>query len=214
MRTLGLVLLIGLMAAVPAGAQGRGRNSARSQGIPPGQLPPPNQCRVWYDGRPPGQQPRAMDCNQAERLASRDSRARVIYGSNTRVRDGRDDRVFRDNRNDRDDRNNRNNRGINSGFQRVPFDNGYNDGYQKGREDARENRDFDPVRHSWYRDGSRGYDDDYGTKTQYRNVYREGFESGYSAGYRENADARDRQRNGGVIPGTGRTTGGVIQRWP
>ena len=25
---------------------------AREQGVPPGQLPPANLCRVWYDNRP------------------------------------------------------------------------------------------------------------------------------------------------------------------
>lgn len=27
-------------------------------GIPPGHLPPPGMCRVWYPGKPPGHQPR------------------------------------------------------------------------------------------------------------------------------------------------------------
>ena len=30
--------------------------------IPPGHLPPPGSCRIWYPGRPPGHQPRSGDC--------------------------------------------------------------------------------------------------------------------------------------------------------
>ena len=71
------VLLVGLVWS-PALAQGRGRNA---QGIPPGHLPPEGMCRVWYDGVPPGRQPRPTGCYEAERVAARDRRARVIYGS-------------------------------------------------------------------------------------------------------------------------------------
>jgi hypothetical protein len=71
------VLLAGVITA-PAFAQGRGRNA---QGMPPGHLPPEGLCRVWYDGVPPGHQPPPTSCHEAERSASRDRRARVIYGS-------------------------------------------------------------------------------------------------------------------------------------
>jgi len=35
-------------------------------GIPPGHLPPPGQCRVWFPGRPPGRQPRPGNCIDVE----------------------------------------------------------------------------------------------------------------------------------------------------
>ena len=35
-------------------------------GIPPGHLPPPGQCRVWFPGRPPGRQPRPGNCIELE----------------------------------------------------------------------------------------------------------------------------------------------------
>ena len=38
-------------------------------GIPEGHLPPVGECRVWYPGRPPGQQPAPSGCAEAERNA-------------------------------------------------------------------------------------------------------------------------------------------------
>lgn len=35
-------------------------------GIPEGHLPPPGECRVWYPGRPAGQQPAPEGCGGAE----------------------------------------------------------------------------------------------------------------------------------------------------
>lgn len=32
--------------------------------IPPGHMPPPGKCRVWYPDRPPGQQPPPGECNE------------------------------------------------------------------------------------------------------------------------------------------------------
>ncbi|MCH7691414.1 MAG: hypothetical protein IIA17_10275 [candidate division Zixibacteria bacterium] len=36
-------------------------------GIPPGHLPAPGQCRIWFPGRPPGRQPRPGNCVEVER---------------------------------------------------------------------------------------------------------------------------------------------------
>jgi hypothetical protein len=36
-------------------------------GIPPGHLPAPGQCRVWFPGRPPGKQPRPGNCIKLEK---------------------------------------------------------------------------------------------------------------------------------------------------
>ena len=100
--------LAGLIMFAPTGtaeAQ-RGRGAAR---VPAGHLPPPGECRVWYDGRPPGQQPPPTDCASARRVASRRG-ARVIYGDerydDRRSERDRDDRDRRDRR-DRDDRDRR-----------------------------------------------------------------------------------------------------------
>jgi len=42
-------------------------HSAKTLGIPPGHLPPPGKCRVWYPGRPPGHQPAPGSCAQLAR---------------------------------------------------------------------------------------------------------------------------------------------------
>jgi len=33
-------------------------------GIPPGHLPPPGMCRIWFPGRPPGHQPKPGNCHR------------------------------------------------------------------------------------------------------------------------------------------------------
>ena len=200
MRTAAATLIVLAFAAGSADAQGRGRR-ANSQGIPPGHLPPAGQCRVWYDGVPPGRQPAPTNCNQAERIASRDNNARVIYGDD-RYRDNRygNDPYYNGTGNNRQGSNGATSGVIDilrnrypdrypnstvgrSGYNSAAYDNGYRDGLEKGREDAGDRDSFDPVRHSRYRSADRGYNSRYGTKEQYKLAYRDGFEAGYSQGY-------------------------------
>jgi flagellar biosynthesis/type III secretory pathway protein FliH len=65
------------------------------------------------------------------------------------------------------------------------YSNGVNDGYEKGREDARDRDAYDVLRHKWYRAGDRNYRSSYGPRQQYENLYRQGFKEGYDRGYRE-----------------------------
>ena len=204
-----IVALAGLSVA-PAAAQGRRNNAS----IPPGHLPPPGACRVWYEGVPPGQQPPPTSCDQAERVASRSRDARVIYGSdrggwNRNDRWGRDDgRVIRqDDRAGRDDGRRRDgrpargravprgndypgtyypdNRYPQSGnYGSVPYRNGYQDGIEKAREDTRDGDRYDPARHGWYKSANRGYDNRYGSRDRYAQEYRDGFLDGYRQNYR------------------------------
>ncbi len=178
MRTAAMSVVLLAMMAGTSEAQ-----SGRSQGIPPGQMPRAGECRVWYDGRPPGRQPAPTSCDQAERIASRSRDARVIYGDDRNSRNG--DWRYRD----RDsggiyDRSYPNDRNRGYGYNSVPFDNGYRDGLEKGREDARDNDSFDPVRHSRYRSADRGYNRRYGSRESYKLAYRDGFEAGYEQAYR------------------------------
>jgi hypothetical protein len=192
MRTAAATLIAFALAAGVADAQGRGRRS-NSQGIPPGHLPAAGQCRVWYDGVPPGRQPAPTNCDAAERRAARDPNARVIYGDHRYRDDGRDDPRY-ENRDrtvnggspigDRIRDAMRSRYPTNVSQNSAPFRNGYDDGLEKGREDARDNDSFDPVRHSRYRSADRGYQSRYGTRDSYKLYYRDGFEAGYEDGYR------------------------------
>lgn len=188
---------------------GRSRNDvARAQGIPPGQLPAANMCRVWYDNRPNGRQPSATNCVEAERIAARDRNARVIYGEDVydqygyragngnmrypETAGGNDRGVYRVPGRNRDPRvaggvlNPRGNDPYNnrSRYTTPGFQNGYRDGLDKGREDAEDNDRYDVNRHSWYKSATRGYENEFGTRASYQAQYREGFEVAYAEAYR------------------------------
>jgi hypothetical protein len=69
--------------------------------------------------------------------------------------------------------------------ERTPaFNNGYQDGLQKGREDAEHHKSFDPMRHDWFRDADHHYNSHFGPKDAYRPAYRDGFRAGYQTGFR------------------------------
>jgi hypothetical protein len=70
------------------------------------------------------------------------------------------------------------------GYVSPAFENGRSDGYEKGIEDARKRRSFDPLRHDWYRAGDRHYAREFGAKQQYEDLYRRGFREGYERGFR------------------------------
>ncbi len=189
MKNSGFLLALSFLMIAPAlsEAQIRGRNS---QGIPPGQMPRPGECRVWIDGVAPGKQPRPTYCRTAEEVVSRTRNARVIYGSendsygndrygNNGVYNGRD--VY-----DRSDRaiirKSKPGQGM---YNSAATEQGYRDGYARGREDGRDNDRFDPTRQSDYRSATRGYNSRYGNRDEYRNEYRKAFEEGYARGYDE-----------------------------
>jgi hypothetical protein len=195
LRTTALIFLSLAFLGVTAGANAQGRwnrhdrnEVARLQGVPPGQLPPADLCRVFYDGRPYGRQSGAMNCRQAESIAARDRYARVIYGEDAYAyRDrysypgtwGRGD-DWRTGRN----RDPRLNDGIYDRARTPAYETGFGDGLQRGREDVSRRNSYDLNRHGWYRSADRGYENRDGSRLDYRRWYREGFEAGYSQAYR------------------------------
>jgi hypothetical protein len=199
----GLMIALSVLLVAPAvaDAQGRGRNA---QGIPPGQMPPAGQCRVWFDGVAPGKQPRPTDCRSAEEIASRTRNARVIYGSgygnDPYVYGNRDRDIYtRDRSEAAVIRKTKPGMGVYSSEATAA---GYRDGYRKGREDAGDNDRYDPTRHSEYRSATSGYNSRYGSRDEFRNEYRKAFEEGYARGYDEiqrgTWSTQDRNRPGAV----------------
>jgi hypothetical protein len=178
--------------AAPQGRRGR-QEVARAQGVPPGQLPPANQCRVWYDDRSTGRQPAATNCARAEAIAARDRNARVIYGEDVFWNATYDPYYSQYPGNDRAvRRGDVRDPGLSGGTidrsrregSSIAFRNGYRDGLTKGREDVEDGDRYDVNRHSWYRSATRGYESELGTRYTYIDRYRRGFEAGYSEGFR------------------------------
>jgi hypothetical protein len=62
--------------------------------------------------------------------------------------------------------------------------NGYRDGLEVGRRDARDGQRLDPAGAKWYRNGDRNYDRRYGSRDDYKRDYRVAFQEGYEEGFR------------------------------
>jgi hypothetical protein len=60
--------------------------------IPPGHLPPPGLCRIWFPGRPPGHQPRPGNCRTLSLQVPRG--ALLISRERTWTYDQRPDRYY------------------------------------------------------------------------------------------------------------------------
>jgi hypothetical protein len=89
--TLGVVIADGGGSAPPQRQEPRPapRNetytSYRTLNIPQGHLPPPGQCKIWYPGKPPGQQGPPMSCDAAFRQAPGDAWVISRADSNTKI---------------------------------------------------------------------------------------------------------------------------------
>jgi hypothetical protein len=69
------------------------------------------------------------------------------------------------------------------GYGSPAAQNGYRDGLEAGRDDARDRDRFDPARAKRYREGDHDYDRRYGSRDEYKREYRAAFEQGYREGY-------------------------------
>jgi hypothetical protein len=78
-------------------------------------------------------------------------------------------------------------RGYAREIERRAYDQGFREGIEQGRDDARHNRDFAPSRHNEYRNADGGYHRDFGDREYYRSTYRRGFDVGYREAYEQNA---------------------------
>ena len=67
----------------------------------------------------------------------------------------------------------------------AAYQRGFDDGYRRGLDAARDGDRYDVRRESWYRSADRGYDRRNGSPEAYRRVYRDAFTRGYDQGYRE-----------------------------
>lgn len=91
----------------------------------------------------------------------------------------RDRRERRDRRDDRyRDRYN--------GYQ-VARERGYSYGLSVGAADAQRGQSYSPQRSRYWRNATEGYDNDYGNKGQYKQVFRNSFEQGYREGFQRYA---------------------------
>jgi len=189
-----LVTLCFVLALVPGCAVAQGRLGAvvrAPQGVPPGQLPPAGLCRVWFNGLPPGRQPAPTTCREAERIAAQSRNARVIYGAGAPALGQTRGDVRK--------------RGPlparNPSPVSVAFDQGYEDGYAQGWDDADDGDAYNAVGHARYRSANHGYNSRLGSRAAYARIYREGFRAGYDAAYRDVRSAgRTRPQSGGWFP--------------
>ena len=84
--------------------------------------------------------------------------------------------------------------GYGYGYDRDARQRGFDDGFEKGREDARDGDRYDARRHKWYREGDRGYKREFGPREVYERVYRDAFLEGYERGYRGSVRGYDDRR--------------------
>ena len=76
------------------------------------------------------------------------------------------------------------------------YQTGWNDGYEAGLDDGRDNRRFDPVSEKRYRSADHGYRNEYGPRESYKTGYRNAFRSGYERGFNDSRRYDNDRRSG------------------
>ena len=113
-------------------------------------------------------------------VASSTAQGQVPWWDRDRDRDRREDR--------REDRYERR-----QGLQ-VARERGYSYGMNTGAADAQRGQSYNPQRSRYWRNGTEGYDNDFGNRGQYRQVFRNSFEQGYREGFQRYAYNNRRYR--------------------
>ena len=65
----------------------------------------------------------------------------------------------------------------------------------KGAEEASRNKRYNPQGTSTYKNGTNGYNGNYGNKDAYKQAYRQAFLDGYDRGYNQNNRYGNRNRS-------------------
>ena len=139
--------------------------------------------------RDPNYYPQGRQDDQDRREHSRDHRDddRNRDNGNYHRRDRDDDQRYERNR--RSDNGYYGNDGYNNGYgnniYRMAQKYGYQDGLNKGAEEAREGDRYNPESTSPYRNATNGYDRSYGNREQYKQAYRQAFLQGFDQGYNQ-----------------------------
>lgn len=87
MTRLPILLLLGAMLPLAAGAQGRARTTPAPPSVPASMMPPAGKCRIWMDGVAPAQQPAPTDCQSA--LRHKPANGTVVFGPTDREADAK-----------------------------------------------------------------------------------------------------------------------------
>ena len=72
---------------------------------------------------------------------------------------------------------------------RIASDYGYRDGFSDGREVALEREAYNPAKEGDFRNGTNGYEGDFGSKSLYKRAYRDAYLKGYNTGWRSIAQS-------------------------
>ena len=69
-----------------------------------------------------------------------------------------------------------------------------------GAADAQRGQSYSPQRSRYWKNATEGYNDSYGNRGQYKQVFRDAFEQGYRDGFQRFANNNRRGRWGSIWP--------------
>jgi hypothetical protein len=98
-------------------------------------------------------------------------------------------------RNRRSDNGYYGNNGYGNNIYRIAQQYGYQDGLNKGAEEAREGDRYNPQSTTPYKNATNGYDRNYGNREQYKQAYRQAFLQGFDQGYNQYRNRWNRNGN-------------------